>query len=509
MRLSQVALALAIGMAGTAIAFKRLGELCGVELPEITHFIVYAPALTLGIISWLIRPSVLAHWSIVLTVVIPLLGLFYGESSSLLSSAVIVFYILSGPALAALIDEFNRWSWTGRWLVLVNAFLVPIVFYLNYRSCQGSLYHAFIKFGYLPLEDGTFGANPNQMGGQLAFASLLGLVLFLRSGRNRLKGDSSTSNNVDGFANSKVFAATPWQSSPLQIRSPWPFAQSAGIRSKQGFAFGKSDWLVLLAACVTTVGCLMTGSRGAALSLIVGAFIVVAGSAGLQPLHRLRDTAAVVLFTLLTGVLLAVVVGINPIPRLMSRFSGENATTIVTAGSRLFIWENVLRAWTRDPGRLLVGAGTGGADVALGELDPGATLDDSGVFRRNCHNAFLEWLLSYGIVGTVPGALFVLFLWLRALHLDRVEGASIRTGLLATLFAFAMTAVVYRHFSWPLEAALVLASLCHHEDRDKPTSARRSEDTRRIDIPHPGLAQPAVKTFPVGYQQSARWPIYH
>jgi O-antigen ligase len=506
MKLAQFALIMAVFMAGLAITLKRLGDFCGIEFPEITHFLIYAPAVALGTLSWLTRPSLLAHWSIVLITAIPVIGVFYGESPSRLSSAVIVFYILSGPAIASLIVEYRRWLWTARWTVLVNALVVLLVFYLNYQAYHGSLYHIFVKFGFLPLNDQTFGANPNQMGGQFAFASVLGLVLFLRSSRsNNLNHHKSLQQPGDDH-----FEKT----SPVNWSHPqglffYPNQPNIGrTEPKHAFCFGKADWLVLLATFITAVGCLMTGSRGGAFSLFIGSSIVVFGSAGLQPLHRLRDLMAATVLLLLASVLLTAVFGINPVPRLIARFTEEDIATVSTAGNRLSIWENVIRAWTRDPGRILAGTGTGGADVALGELDPGATWDDSGTLRRNCHNAFLEWLLSYGIIGIVPGILFVAFVLSLAIELDHAEGTTLRTGLLAALFAFAMTAVNYRHLYWPIEAGLVLAILCGQENHRESGSGPSLKQSQRFDVSHQRFLHPASKTCPGSYQKLIHWPIY-
>lgn len=506
MKLAQFALIIAVFMAGLGITLKRLGDFCGIEFPEITHFLIYAPAVALGTLSWLTRPSFLSHWSVVLVTATPVIGLFYGDSLPLLSCAVIVFYILSGPAVASLIVEYRRWSWTARWVVFVNALVVLLAFYLNYENFHGSLYHTFIKFGYLPLKDQTFSANPNNMGGQFAFASVLGLVLFFRSGRvNNL-------NHQGSFQETEEY----------DLRKSWPTSWShphglllfpnqpniGRTEPKRTFRFEKADWLVMLATFVTTIGCLMTGSRGGAFSLFVGGSIVVFGSVGLQPLQRLRDLMAATVSLLLATILLTSVLGVNPIPRLVARFTDENIATISTAGNRLSIWENVIRAWTRDPGRLLAGTGTGGADVALGELDPGATWHDSGILRRNCHNAFLEWLLSFGIFGSVPGVFFLIFLVSRAVMLDRAERTTLRTGLLATLFAFAMTAVNYRHLAWPVEAALVLAFLCEQEHQREIGSGPNLKHAQRFDVPHQRCLQPVSKTHPSGYQKWVHWPIY-
>ncbi|MGQ9505218.1 MAG: O-antigen ligase family protein [Thermogutta sp.] len=506
MKLAQLALIMAATIGGLAITLRRLGDFCGVEFPEMIHFVIYAPAVALGALSWLVRPSPLSHWSVVLVMAIPLLGLFYGESSSFATNAVIAFYLLSGPAIGSLIVEYESWWRVARWTVLVNAFVVFLAFYLTYRNYQGSLYHTFVKFGYLPLEDQTFGANPNQMGGQLAFASVLGLVLFFRSGRPSPGGYFPLCQKTAGtetLGESRLAFGSHRDPSLLFAEQP----TKAGIATT--FSLGKADWFVLLAALVTTVGCFMTGSRGAVLSLFVGGFIVLAGSVGLQPLRRLRDLMVLTVLLLTASLLLTSLLGVNPILRLMERFSGEDVTTVATAGNRLLIWENVIKAWTRDPARLLVGTGTGGADIAVGELDPGATWDDSGEFRRNCHNAFLEWILSYGILGSLVGALFVTYLVLRAVQLDRAERTTLRTGLLAALFAFAVTAVSYRHLCWPVEAALVLAFLCEHGFALPAGPGLLLEDMERYDLLHRQLGQSSAKADCGGYQPLARWPIYH
>ncbi len=504
MKLAQFSLALAVVAGGLAITLKRLGDYWGFEFPDTTHFLLYAPAVALGLVSWLTRPSVLSHWSIVFLTAIPLIGMFYGESPSLLTSGVIAFYILSGPAIASLIDESQNWSQVARWAVLINAFLVLAIFYLNYRCYDGSLYHAFIKFGYIPLKDGTFGANPNQLGGQLAFASVLGLAIFFRTGRTSSSEEPETPRPIQGRLPPAALLANRWSASRISPPLAGATVLATDTRPGGGFTFGRADWLMLLASLVTAGGCLMTGSRGGVLSMIIGGFVVIGGSAGLQPLHRLRDFAVVIMVSLLMGTFATAVLGVNPIIRLVARFSQGDAANIATAGSRLSIWENALRAWTSNPGRILVGTGTGGADVALGEVDDGATWDDDGVLRRNCHNAFLEWLLSFGIVGAIPGIFFTLSLWWHASRLDHVEGATIRTGLLATIFAFGMTGVMYRHLCWPLEAGLMLALLCRQQGDSQSAPGPDNWHSKRFHFCHRVPAPHIGKTSRAGYQPLLR-----
>lgn len=491
MTLGAAALFTAIVMAAWAVGLPAMGGLIGFEVPEGIQFYVYTPAAVLGCLAWLRRPSPLRDWPFLFTLAVPIVGLSYGESPVLATNLIVAFYLVGGIWFASLIAERARWRWVARAFVLLNAVLVLMILWMNYRTFGGSLRITLLKFGYIPFANGSASANPNQVGGQLAFATVLGLVVFLRSGRMFAGGPV-------GFPELTAWACANRGISPFpspgvspsdRIRFDRPVNLTEGSGEiAGGFRFGRADWLILLAAGVTGIGCLLTASRGAVLSLVIGAGAVLFGSLGLQPVQRVRDFVVFAVFSLLVGCLIAATLSVNPLQPLSLRLLGEEGTTIMTAGNRLPIWENAVRAWVGDPIRFLIGAGTGGADVALGAVDVGAKYDDNGVIRRSCHNMFLEWIVSYGLVGLLPGLVLALTVWNRATMLDRAERAFDRRGLLLAIIAFGMSAVTYRHLSWLLQAGLTLAFL-------------ESDIFRKRRSPFPGDRHPHWSQWQLGLER--------
>jgi hypothetical protein len=504
MSLEDVAIFLTALMAAFAVTMRAVGDRFHLEIPELIHFYVYVPTFLLACLTWLTRPRFLRSWPFLFATAIPVVGLCYGESPSLGTNAVVAFYLVSGVALAALIADRNRWRWAARVFVLVNAFLVFFIFWLNYQASNGSLRLTLIKYGYLLLSDMTKSANPNQVGAQFAFASVVGFVVFLRSGRLILPSQTASVlqpvSLVGDFLLSRSGTIAPqwWRFEHLQQDTVEPHTPN------RRFEFGRADWGILAGTMVCALGCVLTASRGATLGLIVGASAAILGSLGLQPIRRVRDFVVFAVLAFLVGTLVAATLNVNPLERLSNRIFGGEGETVVTAGSRLQIWENAFRAWLADPVRFLVGAGTGGADVALGKFDPGAKFDDYGTIRRSCHNIFIEWALSYGLVGILPGVILALTVWSQAAALDRQEFAMDRRALLLTIATLGMTGVAYRYLSWPMMAGLSLALL--EFTSGTPVGTFRAPTMQPPHWVHGPGWQVQVK-LPESYQPISRWPI--
>ncbi len=503
MSLGDLALFLTALMAAFAVTLKAVGDHLHLEIPELIHFYVYVPTFLLASLAWLTRPRFLRSWPFLFAAAVPVVGLCYGESPTLGTNAVVAFYLVSGVALATLIADRDRWRWAARIFVLANAFLVFFIFWMNYHASNGSLRLTLVKFGYVLLSDMTKSANPNQVGAQFAFASVVGFVVFLRSGRLILPVQPISSPQPSSLAGG-ISPSRSWTPSRHRWRVELPLQDTAEtFNSNRRFEFGRADWGVLAAAMICTLGCFLTASRGATLGLIFGTSAAVFGSLGLQPVRRVRDFVVFAALALLVGSLTAATLRVNPLEPLSNRVFGQEGATVVTAGSRLQIWENAFRAWLADPVRFLVGAGTGGADVALGKFDPGAKFDEYGTIRRSCHNIFIEWALSYGLIGILPGIVLALAVWSQAAALDRGELAFDRRALLLTIAVLGMTGVAYRYLSWPMVAGLALALL------EMTPNVPRDSEIPGIPCPHwlRGPVRGTEPKFPGSYQPMSRWPI--
>jgi len=462
----------AVIAAAFAITLRRLGDYGGVHFPELTHFFAYAPAFLLGMMYWLHRPSFPRSRPVLAFAAVPIVGLTYASFAGGNTPLVVAAFLVMGIPIAAMITAHRWWIPAARIFVLANAAALLLILHLDYVAHSGSWGRILVRFGYTYLQDGEASTNPNQVGGQFALAAVMGMILFLRSGRAAPKSVAS-SDALPEAIDRRDFAGCipPVGRAAGTAASNVPFgpARSAswglsdyGARRVAGSGAVRAaafDWVSLSAAGLSALGCILTGSRGAGLALLASFGVLLLADARFQSGGRQRDLVAVGLVTLWLGALAVFLSGINPLERIQTRLMGSESVSVRSLGSRLPIWENAFRAWTADVTRILIGTGTGQADRAVGQLDDGATPSEHGDYLRNCHNMFIEWLLSFGILGLVPGGWFYLACWRQASLLDRAEGTCSRRTLLLATTLFGMTAVLYRHFHWVLTSAWLLAFL--------------------------------------------------
>ncbi len=479
-------------VAAFAITLRRLGEYGGIHFPELTHFFAYAPAFLLGMMYWLHVPSFPRSRAVSVFAAVPIVGLTYASFAGGNTPLVVAAFLVMGIPIAAMITAHRWWIPAARVFVLANAAALLLILYLDYVVHAGSWGRILVRFGYTCLQDGEASTNPNQVGGQFALAAVMGMILFLRSSRAAPKWYASSdalpgrddrrefSDGIDPPGGGVAGAASNAPFCPARSRA----RSLSDLDARPGVGAGAPaaafDWLSLAAAGLSALGCFLTGSRGAGLTLIVSLGVLLIADARFQSGRRHRDFVAVGLVALWLGALAGFLSGINPLERIQARLMGSESVNIRSLGSRLPIWENAFRAWTADVSRILIGTGTGQADQAVGQLDDGAALSKHGDYLRNCHNMFIEWLLSFGILGLVPGGWFYLACWRQASLLDRAEGTFSRRTLLLATTLFGMTAVLYRHFHWIVTSAWLLAFLDPSSLAAGMATSTRSEDPAAI-----------------------------
>ncbi|NMC19387.1 MAG: hypothetical protein GYA33_03105 [Thermogutta sp.] len=471
---AKATIALAAVTAAFTFTLRRLGEYGGIHFPELTHFFAYAPAFLLGMMYWLHCPVFSRSRAVLAFATVPIVGLTYASFAGGNTPLVVAAFLVMGIPIAAMITVHRWWIPAARIFVLANAAAVLLTLHLDYVVHSGSWGRILARFGYTLLESGEASSNPNQVGGQFALAAVMGMIVFLRSSRpvprsaasgRELWGEIGPGDwaGCVGAAGGGAWIPT----SNINIASVTPQSAWGGLSdiaacpSPGGTAVRAAalDWVSLLAAGLSALGCILTGSRGAGLTLLASLGLLMLADARFQSKGRQRDLVAVGLAALWLGALAVFLAGINPLERIQTRLLDSDSANIRSLGSRLPIWENAILAWTADAGRIVIGTGTGQADRAVGQLDEDATLSEHGDYVRNCHNMFLEWLLSFGLLGLVPGGWFYLTCWRQAALLDRAEGTFSRRTLLLTATLFGMTAVFYRHFHWVFTSAWLLALL--------------------------------------------------
>ncbi|GEM_PF-1139871 len=471
---AKVAIVLAGVTAGLAITLQRLGEYCGISFPELTHFFAYTPAFLLGVWYWLNYPTFSRSWPVLAFAIMPILGLLYTVPEAGNTPLVVAAFLTMGIPIASLITAQRWWIPTARLFVFASLAALLLILFLDYQVHDGSLGNTLAWFGYTWLESGERSTNPNQVGGQFALAAVMGMVLFLRSGRpgpslesldGRREDEGHGTPQALSRGLSRLAEMTPLPGTTFALSDAkggaWRFFVDA--RSAPGNTLTSTrssvDWLTLLASGVLTVGCFLTGSRGAGISLVVAMGVLLVGDTRFRDRGRFRDFVALGVAAIWLGCLLVFLSGINPLERIQARLAGSEGVSIRSLGNRLPIWENAFRAWTADTTRFMIGAGTGQAELAVGQLDEGATLGEYGEYRRACHNCFIEWLLCFGILGLIPGLGLYLICYRQAAILDRVERTLSRRILNLAITLFGMTADVHRHFHWVMMSACLLAML--------------------------------------------------
>jgi O-antigen ligase len=198
------------------------------------------------------------------------------------------------------------------------------------------------------------------------------------------------------------------------------------------------------------------------LSWFAGMSIVFFWSTRAMAAGRLRDLVAVGAL-LIAGLFCLSLTSENvPWAKLYKRFVGQESRSVVSLGSRTQIWQSGINYWCSDVSVWVRGAGTGMADEAVGHYgQAAATTDQYGNSRRNCHSVYIEWLVSYGIIGLVVGGCLLAGMFHAAWRLDRPDGMANRLAVLATVLVFAATVDLFRRPDWVATGSLVLAMLSH------------------------------------------------
>lgn len=473
---AKASITLAVVTAALACTLQRLGEYCGLHFPETTHFLAYAPAFLLGTMYWLHFPTFARSQPVLVFAVVPIAGLTYASLAAGNSPLVVAAFLVMGIPIAAMITVHRWWIPAARIFVVANAAALLLILYLDYLVHSGGWGRILARFGFTLLETGEASTNPNQVGGQFALAAVIGVLLFVRSGRSLPQSVAEMLGSDDpyrrGFADGLGAPTIGASGRAAFVREPHiaavpPRAAAEAFRSSlthrwkiAGPTKAKAlDWWSLVAAGPLTLGCILTGSRGAGLALLASLGVLLFADTRSQDRGRLRDLVALGTLAVWLGCLAVFLSGINPLERIQQRLMGSEGESVRSLGSRLPIWENAFRAWRADAGSILIGAGTGQAEIALGRIDAGAKLGDHGEYRRACHNMFIEWLLSFGVFGLLPGIWFYWTCWRRAALLDRAEGTFSRRTLLLAVTLFGMTADLHRHFHWVVMSAWLLAML--------------------------------------------------
>ena len=260
------------------------------------------------------------------------------------------------------------------------------------------------RFGVMLDEYGTSQANPNAVGLQAALVALLVYELYFAASSGRSRMNRASHRDV-----------------------------------RLGFLlFGFSLAVVAL-----------SGSRTAMISVVAGLMGPFVRDV------RVRIVLLALPLCLLFYLMATESLGLFDV--LMSRFQDR---TLQSAGDRTDIWSFSYQVLTRDFETAVLGVGSGALDKELGAYTfegVGRGRDD--VFRLHSHNLYIEWVVTLGALGAIPGALLLLSAVGSAFRLDRLHGSVFRRSLLSYCLVLGLAAVVYRAEFWPVVGGILWASL--------------------------------------------------
>ena len=405
----------------------------GIEQIQFLYPAFYLPAVIPGIRSWMKTPTFARSWPVVACILVVWLGVLragewfteWGPSQGFRTATLMTIVL----PLGALIVEKRCWWPCAKAFVYTSALVMLVVLWFEYYGDPELRPFSLHRFGLMYSSDGTRCLmNPNQLGSQFALAAVLAFLLHLRGQRKP--------------------------------------AQSPGRADRRGrFNLG---WTLLL-----SMGCLLTASRGAFVAWFGGMGLLFVWGTRTQQHHKLRDLVAQAAFLVLLAIAVTVAGGPTPWGSVLARFAGAEGDRLTSLGGRLPIWQNAYAAWRSTPTCTLLGAGMGRAEELLGEYDETAVLDPFGVLNRDTHSTFVNWLLSFGLLGAGPGICLLATMLRTAWQMDRREKTVDRQAILANVLLFSLTGVFYNRFYWLAAAPLILAMLSPQSAGSPRFSPRR------------------------------------
>jgi len=378
--------------------------------PRMLALLLCLPAAFLGATSWWKVRTFGRTWPAALCIVIAWAGLFYGSDRADYRGLVNATYLTLVLPVAALIVAHRCWWLCARIYVLGNALALALVFCFQWQSSGLAMFTSLYRFGHLRSDDGMVRvSNPNVMGGQLALAAVLALMLYLRgaSPANRDQGSTTGTGRL-------------------------------GL-----------GWTVFL-----SLGCILTASRGAFAAWLGGMGLLFI-SARRQDPGKLKDMIALSAVLLSSVLFVTAATDFTPWQRLQDRFDRHSVTTIA---GRIPLWRGAFDVWRSNPRYFLIGAGAGMAPKTLGRQLGFVRLNGE-IAGVDCHNSFVEWGLNFGLLGMSVGLCLLLTAWRKAHQLDRRDGNANRRAVLLCFCLAATTFVALFQLSFLPAGALMLAML--------------------------------------------------
>jgi len=412
--MAKFSLALVMVVSALAPLYPTLSETFGVAMPRILAGSVFLPAMALGAWVWSRTHCFAREWPVVACILIAWVGLLHAGNLADHGGLRFAVYLTIALPCAAMIVE-NRWWWyCAKTFTLASVVTLGLLVYFEYEARNGVLQWSTFRLGLLRSEDGLDRmTDPNRLGMQFAFASVLAFILHLR-------GEAT---------------------------------ERAGSTTARSVKFSLA-WTVPL-----SLGCIATASRGAFAAWFVGIGMLLVWGTRKLPTSKCKGLLAAFCMLLWVTMFVWASADVTPWAKLQERLGGSERAGLGEFGGRTNIWKNAIRVWWSNPEYRLIGTGTGRQRLILGQFDESARTDDRGVLVRSCHSVYVDWLLAHGFVGLIPGLCLLAAMMRRARSLDIQDGTVNRQAFLACMLVASATLDVWGQSGWIACGSLVLAML--------------------------------------------------
>lgn len=397
--------ALILAIASSALAF--LFPFLAFDLKFIAQ-ITYLPAVLFGLRSMRRTKYFGKSLPVIACVALAVIGIAWTPASERGRAMIIAVHLASVIPLAALIVDKKCIRFCATTYVTASATAVIVSVYMMVSKLG---INGLQKFGALINEKGNVVTNQNELGASVGLATLLAIALAIGYLKECSKENKQLHIKLIYF---NVIA-------------------------------------IILALAVT-----LTGSRGAFIATLIGAFILLLSKG--SGLSRAKVLTAALILIIVPGIIISMVTGISPIDRLTNRFSED---TVGDFSGRLPIWQNTLDAIGERSFYVIYGTGTGGADKLIGSFDKLSRRGKDGIYRRSAHSSYVEWFTYFGILGLIPGAVLIWSIVRRAIKLDKISHSKDRIAFLTFFLIFSFDGVVFRASYWPMLGSVLLVVLSY------------------------------------------------
>lgn len=202
------------------------------------------------------------------------------------------------------------------------------------------------------------------------------------------------------------------------------------------------------------------GSRGALFSLLLVILYIIVLKLERLEIFKVIPYAILVLsigMLIYNGTIKNVELNIyqeetNLVQRYLKGISGD-------LNSRDYIWSLGFNSMYNEPIKCLFGFGVGSVDRKIAEggyMEGSVKIDKNGVLRVHSHNAYLEYVMTSGLVSVLFAAVAIIAVFRKLDELDQINRTSMRNAFLILILLSSNAAVPFLNTIWPICGGMII-----------------------------------------------------